>query len=131
MFVSNDNGILQRLATGSVDEVVERLLSILRAKAIRVFVVVDHSGEAEKVGLQMPNTKLVIFGSPQAGTSLMLAVPSSAIDLPLKILIAEGADGNTQISYNSVAYLQERHGLQPEIVENVAAIEKIVAALAQ
>ena len=104
MFASTDNGILQRAATGAVDEVVDRLLSILRGKGIKVFAVVDHSGEAAKVGLQMPNTKLVIFGDPQAGTPVMLAAPSSALDLPLKILIAEGADGSTRISYNSPSY---------------------------
>ncbi len=125
-----ENGILQRSAMGSVDEVVERLLTILRTKAIKVFAVVDHSGEAEKVGLRMPNTKLVVFGNPRAGTPLMLAVPSSALDLPLKILIAEGADGSTQISYNAVAYLQMRHGLSNLVIENVVTIENIVEALA-
>ena len=130
MFASTDNGILQRSATGSVDEVVERLLSILRGKGITVFLVVDHSGEATKIGLQMPNTKLVIFGNPQAGTPVMLAAPSSALDLPLKILIAEGADGNTRVSYNSASYLQKRHELETVLIENIAGIENIVEALA-
>ena len=130
MFASTDNGILQRSATGSVDEVVERLLSILRGKGITVFSVVDHSGAATKIGLQMPNTKLVIFGNPQAGTPVMLAAPSSALDLPLKILIAEGADGNTRVSYNSTSYLQKRHELSTVLIENIAGIENIAEDLA-
>ncbi len=131
MFAPTDNGILERSATGSVDEVVERLLSILRGKGITVFAVVDHSGEATKIGLQMPNTKLVVFGNPQAGTPVMLAAPSSALDLPLKILIAEGADGSTWISYNSASYLQMRHELNDVLIENIAGIENIVEALAR
>jgi uncharacterized protein (DUF302 family) len=131
MFDPNVSGILQRSARGSVDQVVERLLSILKAKAITVFVVVDHSGEAKKIRLQMFPTKLIIFGNPQAGTPLMLAAPDSALDLPLKILIAEGADGSTRLSYNSIAYLQQRHGLSPAIAEKIASIEQIVAALAE
>ena len=129
MLASTDNGILQRSVLGSVDEVVERLFSILRGKGLTVFVVVDHSGEAAKVGLQMPSTKLVVFGNPQAGTPVMLAAPSSALDLPLKILIAQGADGSTRISYESVAYLQRRHELSTLMIENIAGIENIVEAL--
>jgi uncharacterized protein (DUF302 family) len=130
VFASTDNGILQRSVMGSVDEVVERLLSILSGKGIAVFAVVDHSGEAAKVGLQMPNTKLVIFGNPQAGTPVMLAAPSSALDLPLKLLIAEAADGSTRISYNSASYLQKRHGLNAALIDAIAGIESLVEALA-
>lgn len=128
MVASNENGILQRLAPGPVDDVVERLLSILRARSITIFVVVDHSGEAWKVGLEMPNTKLVVFGSPRAGTPSMLVSPSIALDLPLKILIAEGADGRTQISYNTASYLQDRHHLSAGMIPS---IENIVEALTQ
>lgn len=130
MFPSTGSGILQRSATGSVDEVVERLLSILRGKGTTVFAIVDHSGEAAKAGLHMPNTKLVVFGDPQAGTSVMLAAPSSALDLPLKLLIAEAADGSTRISYNSAPYLQMRHDLNAELIERIAGTEKLVEALA-
>lgn len=126
MFSLSDNGILHRHTTHSFDEVMERLLSILRAKSITV---VDHSGEAEKVGLRMPATKLVIFGSPLAGTPIMLAAPQSALDLPLKILIAESADGSTVVSYNSIAYIQARYGVSPDLTANIAGIEQIVAAL--
>jgi len=122
-----DTGIVHLAASRSVDEVLEHLLSILQAKGITVFAVVDHSGEAAKVGIQMRATKLVIFGNPKAGTPLMIAAPDSALDLPLKILIAEEASGSTRVSYNSVAYLQARYGLTPEVMTNVAAIEQIAA----
>jgi len=122
-----DTGIVHLAASRSVDEVLEHLLSILQAKGITVFAVVDHSGEAAKVGIQMRATKLVIFGNPKAGTPLMLAAPDSALDLPLKILIAEEASGSTRVSYNSVAYLQARYGFTPEVMTNVAAIEQIAA----
>jgi uncharacterized protein (DUF302 family) len=89
--------------------------------------VIDHSGEAEKVGLKMPPTKLLIFGNPKSGTPLMLAAPSSAIDLPLKILVSEDATGKVQISYNSPAYLENRHGLPPELIPNIAIIEGLAA----
>ena len=124
-----ENGIVHLAASRSVDEVLEHLLSILHTKGITVFAVVDHSGEAAKVGLEMPATKLVIFGNPKAGTPLMIAAPDSALDLPLKILIAEEPSGSTQVSYNSIAYLQARHGLTPKIATNIAPIEQIASAV--
>ena len=124
-----DNGIVHLVASRSVDEVLEHLLSTLQTKGITVFAVVDHSGEAAKVGLEMRATKLVIFGNPKAGTPLMLAAPDSALDLPLKILIAEESSGSTLVSYNSVAFLQARYGLAPEVVRNIAAIEQIAMAV--
>ena len=90
-----------------------------------MFALIDHSGEAEKVGLKMPPTKLLIFGNPKAGTPLMLASPSSAIDLPLKILVWEDAQGKTWLSYNSPEYLRERHGLPQELMQNIAIIETL------
>ena len=91
-----------------------------------LFALVDHSGEAAKVGLPMPPTKLLVFGNPKAGTPLMLASPSTALDLPLKILVAEDAGGGTFVSYNSPAYLGDRHHLPQELLANIA----VVAALA-
>ena len=125
-----DNGIVHLTASRSVDEVLEHLLSILQTKSITVFAVVDHSGEAAKVGFEMRATKLVIFGNPKAGTPVMIAAPDSALDLPLKILIAEEPSGSTRVSYNSLAYLLARYRLTPEIATNIAAIEQIAAALA-
>src|ERR1700734_3352040 len=109
-----DNGIISRVSRHSVDETVEKLKGILQAKGVMLFALVDHSGEAEKAGMKMPPTKLMIFGNPKAGTPLMLAAPSSAIDLPLKILIWEDSYGKVWVSYNSPDYLLERHGLPRE-----------------
>jgi len=113
----------------TVDEAVQKLRGIIEAKGVTLFALVDHSGEAEKAGLKMPPTKLLIFGSPKAGTPLMLAAPSIAIDLPLKILVSEDADGKVWISYNTPEYLCQRHGLPPELMQNLAAVEKFAAEL--
>jgi uncharacterized protein (DUF302 family) len=125
---SPDNGIVQKPSSHSVDQTVEQLKGLLRAKGVTLFALVDHSGEAEKVGLKMRPTKLLIFGSPKAGTPLMLAAPSSALDLPLKLLIWEDAQGKVWISYNSPEYLLERHGIPREMLANIAVIEVLAAA---
>src|SRR5260221_11717044 len=117
-----NNGIIDRPSNHSVDQTVEKLKNILQAKGVTLFALVDHSGEAQKVGMKMPPTKLLIFGSPKAGTPLMLAAPSVAIDLPLKILVWEDAQGKVWVSYNSPEYLQERHGIAPELAPNIAVI---------
>ena len=125
------HGLNHQPSNHSVEETLEKLKRILQSKGVSVFAIVDHSGEAEKVGLKMRPTKLTIFGSPKAGTPVMLAAPGSAIDLPLKILIWEDADGKVWVSYNSPAYLQERHGLPPELLQNIAVIETLAAAAAE
>jgi uncharacterized protein (DUF302 family) len=124
------NGLVSIEAAHTVDETVEKLKGILQAKGVTLFAVVDHSGEAAKAGMQMPNTKLLIFGSPKAGTPVMLAAPSIAIDLPLKILVAEDAAGNVWVSYNSAQYLQERHGVPAESMKNLAVIDGLAHAAA-
>jgi len=121
------NGIVDTLSNHSVDETVERLKGILLSKGVTLFALIDHSGEAEKIGMKMLPTKLLIFGSPKSGTPLMLAVPSSAIDLPLKILVWEDANQKVWISYNSLAYLKERHGLADKLLLNIAVVEKLAA----
>src|SRR5215471_2266073 len=113
MTPTKDTGIIDVPSNHSVDETVDRVKAILQAKGVTLFALVDHSGEAEKVGMKMTLTKLLIFGSPKAGTPLMLAAPTIAIDLPLKILVSEDSEGKVWISYNSPAYLQERHNLPP------------------
>jgi uncharacterized protein (DUF302 family) len=125
--LSNDKGIVDIVSNHSVDETVARLKSILEAKGITLFAMIDHSGEAEKVGMKMPPTKLLIFGSPKAGTPIMQAAPSAAIDLPLKILVWEDGQQKVRISYNSPAYLQERHGFSPELMQNIAVVELLAA----
>ena len=123
----SDNGIITNSSNHSVDEIVEKLKAILQAKGVTLFALVDHSGEAAKAGLSMPPTKLLIFGNPKGGTPLMLASPSSAIDLPLKVLVAEDANGKVSVSYNSPAYLEQRHNLPPELMQNIAVVEALVA----
>ena len=124
------SGVVTISTQHSVDETVRRLEQMLADKGIQLFALVDHSGEAEKAGLQMPPTKLVIFGSPKAGTPLMLATPSIAIDLPLKLLIWEDKSGSVWISYNAPAYLMARHGLPSDLLANIAVIEKLATAVA-
>jgi uncharacterized protein (DUF302 family) len=120
MMSNPDNGIVTIPGRRSVDETVQKLQSILEAKGVKLFALVDHSGEAEKAGMQMRPTRLLIFGNPQAGTPLMIASPSAAIDLPLKILVWEDAERKVWLSYNSPEYLRKRHGFPPELVENIA-----------
>jgi uncharacterized protein (DUF302 family) len=131
MALAADNGIINKLSNHSVDETVEKLKGILQAKGVTLFALVDHSGEAEKAGMKMRPTKLLIFGSPKAGTPLMLAAPSSAIDLPLKMLIWEDAQGKVWVSYNSPGYLQQRHALPQELLPNIAVVEAIAAKVAE
>ncbi len=131
MTLSKGNGTIDTHSDHSVDQTVEKLKGILQAKGVTLFVLIDHSGEAEKVGLKMPPTKLLIFGSPKAGTPLMLAAPSIAIDLPLKILIWEDVHGKVWVTYNSPAYLQERHGLPPDLLPNIAVVAILATKAAE
>jgi uncharacterized protein (DUF302 family) len=126
-----ESGIVTLRSSHSVDQTVEKLEKNFQAKGIKLFALVDHSGEAASAGLTMRPTKLLIFGNPKAGTPLMVAAPSVAIDLPLKILVAEDSQSDVWISYNSASYLQSRHGLPAELVENIAVVENLAAAVAQ
>ena len=129
--MATNNGIVDKPSSHSVEETVEKLKGILQSKGVTLFATVDHGGEAAKVGMQMPPTKLLIFGSPKAGTPLMLATPSIAIDLPLKILIWEDAQGKVWASYNSPSYLQQRHRIPPELMQNIAVIEALARKAAE
>ena len=131
MTVAAVQGIINMPCNHSVDQTVEKLKGILQAKGVTLFALIDHSGEAEKAGMKMPPTKLLIFGSPNAGTPLMLAVPSMAIDLPLKILIWEDIHGKVWVSYNSTAYLQTRYSLPPDLMQTVAVVETLAAKVAE
>lgn len=121
------NGIISIPSNHSVAETVDRLKRMLNTKGVTVFALVDHSGEAEKVGMKMPATKLLIFGSPKAGTPIMLAAPSTALDLPLKILVSEDAHGKVWISYNTPDYMRQRHGIPVELMQNIAVVETLAA----
>jgi uncharacterized protein (DUF302 family) len=121
------NGLLQVASPYTVDETVNRLESVLAERGVQVFAVVDHSGEAEKVGMKMRPTKLVIFGNPKGGTPVMLAAPTLAIDLPLKALVWEDENGKVWVSYNSPEYLQQRHGVPQDLMKNIAVAGVLVA----
>ena len=129
--MQKEEGIVKIPSRRSVDETVDKLKTILKSKGVTLFALVDHSGEAEKVGMKMPPTKLLIFGNPKGGTPLMLAAPSVALDLPLKILVAEDSDGKVSISYNSAEYLKERYGVPENLLPNVAVVEALAAAAAE
>jgi uncharacterized protein (DUF302 family) len=131
MALPADRGLINKASQHSVDQTVERLKNILESKGVKLFALVDHSGEAEKVGMKMRPTKLLIFGNPKAGTPLMLAAPSIAIDLPLKILIWEDAAGKVWLTYNNPEFLRERHGLPPDLMQNIAVVEALAANAAE
>jgi len=131
MTPNSDNGIVSVPSHQSVDQTLEKLQAMLRAKGVVVFALVDHSGEAAKVGMKMPPTKVLIFGNPTAGTPLMLAAPSIAIDLPLKILIWEDIRNRVWISYNAPEYLQKRHGVPQDLMQNIAVVETLAAKAAE
>jgi uncharacterized protein (DUF302 family)/uncharacterized membrane protein YidH (DUF202 family) len=125
------NGVVTLEGHHPVEETVGRLQASLEAKGIRLFALIDHSGEAQKAGMEMRPTKLLIFGNPKAGTPLMLAAPSIAIDLPLKLLVWEDANGTTRLSYNDPAYLQQRHAFPEDLVRNIAAAGLLAAEAAK
>jgi uncharacterized protein (DUF302 family) len=126
--MQQEEGIVKIPSRLSVDDTVDKLETILKSKGVTLFALIDHSGEAEKVGMKMPPTQLLIFGNPKGGTPLMLASPSAAIDLPLKILIAENSEGKVWISYNSPEYLKERHGLPENLLQNIAVVQALATA---
>jgi uncharacterized protein (DUF302 family) len=120
-------GVTTKLSPRSVQDTVDRLSTIVTSKGLKVFTVVDHSGAAEANGLELRDTKLVIFGSPQAGTPVMQAVPLAALDLPLKVLV--WADGDqTKLSYTSPSELATRYGLSDELAARLAGIDALTDA---
>jgi len=127
MTLENDDGLVDLPSKHSLDETVEKFKAILNAKGITLFALNDHTAEAEKVGLKMLPTKLLVFGNPSVGTPLMVSAPRSAIDLPLKILVWENAERRVWITYNSPNYLQRRYNLPVELLKNIAVIEVLVA----
>lgn len=124
-------GIKTCLSHHPFEQTVDRLETLLIEKGIILFCLVDHAGQAKEVGLTMPPTKLLIFGSPRAGTPLMLAAPSLALDLPLKILVAQQPDGTVQLSWNDAAWLQQRHNFPKEMLPVLAAAEALAKQAAE
>jgi uncharacterized protein (DUF302 family) len=131
MIQESNNGIVTIESRHSVDETLHKLKQILDAKGVKLFALIDHSGAAAQAGMEMRPTKVLIFGSPKAGTPLMIASPTIAIDLPLKLLVWEDAGGQVRISYNDPVYLQQRHGLPPELTQNIAAAGVFAAEAAK
>jgi uncharacterized protein (DUF302 family) len=125
---SSAEGVITRPSPYSVDDTVSRIEATLRARGLTLFALVDHSGEAERVGLTMRPTKLLIFGSPTAGTPLMIASPLLALDLPLKALVWQDAAGQVLVSYNSTAYLAARHHIPDTLLPNIAGIDVLIAS---
>ena len=125
--MTKENGLVQIASRYSVEETVRRLEAGFVEKGMKIFALIDHSGEAGKAGLKMKPTKVVIFGSPKGGTPLMVAAPSLAIDLPLKALVAEDEKGNVSVTYNTPEYLQARHGFPAELIKNLAGAAAVIA----
>jgi uncharacterized protein (DUF302 family) len=126
-----NNGIVSIESRHGTDDTLEKLTNILDTHGVKIFALIDHSGEAEKAGMRMRNTKLLIFGNPKAGTPLMLAAPTAALDLPLKILVWEDAGGKVWLTYNSVEFIRQRHNLPADLAANIAVIETLAAKASQ
>jgi uncharacterized protein (DUF302 family) len=126
-----NNGMVHVSSPYSAAETLLRLEADLAKRGIPILARIDHSGGAADVGLVMPTTELVIFGNAKAGTPLMLAAPTLALDLPLKVLVWEDAAGKVRVSYNAPEYLQERHGFPKELLGNIAGIRLIVEEVVQ
>ncbi len=124
--MNTTNGIISQPSPYSVPETIDRLAAILQAKSIAIFARIDQQAEAEKVGLSLHPTQLLLFGNPKAGTPLMVAEPMIALDLPLKVLAWEAADGKIWLSYNDPIYLQQRFSLSDELVKNIAVIAPLI-----
>jgi uncharacterized protein (DUF302 family) len=125
----NTDGVVTKPSPRSVDDTVNRLARLVEDGGLTLFAVVDHSGAAAAAGLKMPDTKLVIFGSPVAGTPVMIASPLAGLDLPLKVLVWANTKGAVSVSYNSPAYLAARHHLTDELRARLDVIEAITSVL--
>jgi len=119
-------GVITKLSKYTLAETLERLENVIRSKGLTIFARIDHSGEAERVGLKMHDAKLLIFGSPKAGTPLMISSPLLALDLPLKALIWKDKEGRVMVSYNSVTYLTSRYNLPNDLAKNIAGIDPLI-----
>jgi len=125
--VSGDQ-LVTKLGPLSVEDTVARFSDVLSAKGVKLFAVIDHSGEAEKAGLELRDTKVVIFGAPKARTPVMQAVPAAALDLPLKVLVWDD-EGQTKLTYIAPAALAARYGLSDELAAGLAAIDPLTDAV--
>ncbi len=122
-------GITTKNSPFSVAETLERLQEAMHKRSLTVFAHINHSGEAERVGLKMQEAHVLIFGSPKAGTPLMIASPLLALDLPLKVLVWQSNDGRVWVSYTSTAYLATRYSIPQELTKNIAGIDGLVESV--
>lgn len=121
-----DNGLVTKPSKYAVAETVSRLEDVLKSKGVTVFARVDHSGDAQKAGLSMRPTQLLIFGNPKAGTPVMNAAPTAAIDLPLKALVWEDAEGKVWVAHNSADYVAQRHGIPADAAKPLGAAGMLI-----
>lgn len=122
----NNNGLVNVRSKYSAAETLDRLEAAVQSLGLTVFARINFSGDAEKVGLKMHPAQLLLFGNPKAGTPLMIASPTIAIDLPLKALAWEDADGNVWVTYNEPEYLRERHGFPEPLIKNISGVGELV-----
>jgi uncharacterized protein (DUF302 family) len=120
--------VVTKLSRRSVSDTVARLVELVQARGLRLFTIIDHSGEAQANGLELRDTKVVIFGSPQAGTPVMQAAPLAALELPLKVLVWADED-QTKVSYTPPRELAARYGLSDELAARLAGVEALTDAL--
>ena len=125
------NGMVHIRSRQSVRDTLQRVESLVQSHGLTVFCRIDHSAEAAKVGLKMRPTQVLIFGSPKGGTPLMVASPTLAIDLPLKALAWEDADGTVWLSYNSPEYLKQRHNVPDDLIKNIAGVGALLQQAAE
>jgi len=125
MTVLPENGMVHLSSPYPVSETLQRLESLLLARDLSILARIDHSGDAVQAGLKMPPTKLLVFGNPKAGTPVMNAAPTAALDLPLKALVWQDAEGKVWLSYNSPEYLKQRHNIPDDLLKNISGIRAI------
>jgi uncharacterized protein (DUF302 family) len=126
-----DNGLVTLTSVHDAKTTLDRLTGVLQAKGVTIFATIDHASGAASVGLPLRPTTVVIFGNPAAGTPLMQAAQTAGIDLPLKALVWEAADGTTHLTYNDPAWIVARHALGSEAQKAVTALGAAIAAFAQ
>jgi uncharacterized protein (DUF302 family) len=124
--MNENNGIINQPSPYSVPTTIDRLEAVLQAKGITIFARIDQQAEAEKVGLSLCPTQLLLFGNPKAGTSLMVAEPTIALDLPLKAVAWEASDSKVWLSYNDPNHLQQRFSLSDELLQSIAVIAPLI-----
>jgi uncharacterized protein (DUF302 family) len=124
----SSDGVITTRSSNSVAQTIDRLRSVKPDRGFTVFNVIDHSGVAERAGVQMPDSKLIMFGKPSVGAAVMVAAPLAALDIPLKVLVWEDMNGGVSVSHNSPGFLSERHNLEGALRAPFDSVELIVEA---